>query len=63
MFFNALDSRQSWFTKGGISDTISVYPNQIRFLSPTGKENTGLIYLSFNDEIPFGVFPDDLDLN
>ena len=52
-----------WFTKGGISDTISFYPNQIRFLSPTIKENKSLIYLLFNDEIPFGIFPDSLDLN
>ena len=37
--------------------------NQIRFLSPTIKENRGLIYLFFYDEIPFGIFPDDLDLN
>ncbi len=29
MFFNALDSRLSWFAKGGISDTISLYPNEI----------------------------------
>jgi hypothetical protein len=39
------------------------YPNQIRFLSPTIKENRGLIYIFFNDEIPFGVFPEYLDLN
>ena len=63
MFFNASDSRLSWFTKGGISDTISFYPNQTRFLSPTIKENRGLIYLFFNDKIPFGDFPENLDLN
>jgi hypothetical protein len=63
MFFNASDSRLSWFRKGGISDTISFYPNQIRFLSPTIKENRGLIYLFFHDEILFGVFPYNLDLN
>ena len=34
VFFNASDFRLSWFTKEGISDTISFYPNQIRFLSP-----------------------------
>ncbi len=45
MFLNASDSKLSWFTKGGISDTISFYPNQIRFLSPTIKENKSLIYL------------------
>ena len=39
-----------WFTKGGISDRISFFPNQIRFLSPTIKENKSLIYLFFNDE-------------
>jgi hypothetical protein len=63
MFFNAADSELLWFTKGGISDTISFYPNQIRFLSPTIKQNKGLIYLFFNDEIPFGIFPHNLDLN
>jgi hypothetical protein len=63
MFFNASDSRLSWFTKGGISDTISFYPNQIRFLSPTINENKGLIYLFFYDEIPFGIFPNNLDGN
>jgi hypothetical protein len=63
MCFNASDSRLSWFTKEGNSDRISFYPNQIRFLSPTIKENRGLIYLVFNDEIPFGVFLDNLDLN
>ncbi len=47
----------------GISDTISFYPNQTRFLSPTIKENTSLIYFVFYDEIPFGIFPDNLDLN
>ena len=57
MVFNASDSRLSWFTKGGIYDTISFYPNQIRFLSPTFKENRGLTYLFFNDKSPFGVFP------
>ena len=41
MFFNAADSELLWFTKGGISDTNSFYPNQIRFLSPTIKENKG----------------------
>jgi hypothetical protein len=44
MFFNASDSRLSWFTKGGIFGTISFNPNQIRFLSSTIKENRGLIY-------------------
>ena len=63
MFYNAFDSELLWFTKGGISDTISFYPNQIRFLSPTIKENKSLIYLFFNDEIPFGIFPYNLDLN
>ena len=63
MFLNATDSELLWFTKGGISDRISFFPNQIRFLSPTIKENKSLIYLFFNDEIPFGIFPDNLDLN
>ncbi len=63
MFLNASDSELLWFLKGGISDTISFYPNQIRFLPPTIKENKSLIYLFCNDEIPFGVFPDNLDLN
>ena len=49
--------------KDAISDTISFYPNQIRFLSPTIKENRGFIYIFFYDEIPFGVFPEYLDLN
>ncbi len=31
--------------KNGISDTISFYPNQIKFLLPNIKENKGLIYL------------------
>ena len=31
MFFNATDSELLWFTKGGISDRISFFPNQIRF--------------------------------
>jgi hypothetical protein len=53
----------SWFTKGGIFDTFSFYPNQIRFLSPTIKENRGLINLFFNDKIPFGIFLYNLDLN
>ena len=54
----------SWFTTEGISDTISFYPNQIRFLSPNNiKENRCLIYLFFYDRIPFGVFPENLDLN
>jgi len=61
MFFNASNSRLSWFTKGGIFDTISFYPNQIRFISPTIKENRGLIDLFFYDEIPFGVSTDNLD--
>ena len=47
MFFYASNSRLSWFTKGCISDTISFYPNQISFLSPTITENRGLIYLFF----------------
>ncbi len=63
MFFNASDLELLWFTKGGISDTISFYPNQIRFLSPTIKENKSLIYLFFYDEIPFGICPDNLVLN
>jgi hypothetical protein len=63
MCFNASDSRLSWFTKGGISDTISFYPNQIRFLSPTIQENRGLIYLFFYDEILVGVSQGNLDLN
>jgi hypothetical protein len=63
MFFNPSDSRLSWFTKGGISETITFYPNQIRFLSPSIKENKGLIYLLLNDEIPFGIFPVNFDLN
>ena len=63
MFLNASDSELLWFTKGGISDTISIYPNQIKILSPTIKENKGLIYLFFYDEIPFGFFPKNLDLN
>jgi hypothetical protein len=63
MFFNPSDSRLSWFTKGGISDTISFYPNQIRFLSPSIKENKDLISLFFNDEIPFGIFPVNFELN
>ena len=45
------------------SDTISFYPNQIRFLSPTIKENRGLIYIFLNDKIPFGGLPEKLDLN
>ena len=60
MLFNARDSRLSWFAKEGISDTISFYPNQIGFLSPTIKENIGLIYLFFYGEISFGVSPDIL---
>ena len=63
MFLNAADSELLSFTKGGISDTISFNPNQIRFLSPTIKENKSLIYLFFNDEIPLGIFLDNLDLN
>jgi hypothetical protein len=47
VFFNASNSRLSWFTKRGISNTISFYPNQIRFLSPTIKEDIGLFYLFF----------------
>jgi hypothetical protein len=31
MFFNASDLRLSCFTKEGISDTISFYPNKINF--------------------------------
>jgi hypothetical protein len=56
MFLNASNLRLSWFTKEGISNIISIYPNQIRFLSPNIK-NSGSIYLFFYDEIPFGVFP------
>ena len=63
MFFNASDLRLSWFTKEDISDTILFYPNQIRFLSPNITQNRVLIYLFFYDKIPFGVFPDNLDLN
>ena len=63
IFFYASDLRLKWFTKEGIFDTISVYPNQIIFLSPAIKENKGLIYLFFEDEIPFGFFPENLDLN
>ena len=44
MFFYASDLRLTWFTKEGISDTISCYPNQIKNLSTTMKENKGLIY-------------------
>jgi hypothetical protein len=58
MFFNALDSRLSWFIKVAIFDTISFYPNQIRFVSPNIKENRGFIY----DEILFGIFPNNVDL-
>ena len=36
---------------------------QINFISPTIKEKKGLIYLFFYDEIPFGFFPENLDLN
>jgi hypothetical protein len=43
MFFNTSDLTLSWLTKEGISDTISFYPNQIKILSPTIKENKGLI--------------------
>ncbi len=63
MFFNASDLRWTWFTKDGISDTISFCPNQINFLLPTINENKGLIYLFFDNEIPFGVFPENLNLN
>jgi hypothetical protein len=38
MFFNASDSRLSWFTKEGISDTNSFYPNQIGFYHPLLKK-------------------------
>ena len=33
------------------------------FLLPTSKEKKGLIYLFFYDKIPFGFFPENLDLN
>ena len=35
----------------------------MKILSPTIKENKGLIYLFFDDEIPFGVFVEKIDLN
>ena len=57
MFFNASDSRWTWFTKDGVFNTISFCPNQIKILSPTIKENKGLIYLFLDEEIPFGFFP------
>jgi hypothetical protein len=41
---------------------MSFYPNQIKILSPTIKENKGFIYLFFDAEIPFGFFPENLDL-
>ena len=41
----------------------SLYPNQIKYLSPNIKENKGLIYLFFYDKIHFGYFPKNLDLN
>jgi len=63
MFFNASDLTFSWFTKGGISYTISFYPNQINFLSPTINEKKVLIYLFCYDEIAFGFFQENLDLN
>ena len=63
MFFNASDLTFSWFTKGCHSDTISFYPNQINFLSPTIKENKVLIYLFCYGEIAFGLFQENLDLN
>jgi len=64
MFFNASNVRwMSWFTEDDIFDTISVCPNQIKLLSPTIKENKYLIYFFFNDEIPFGFFPEKIDLN
>jgi hypothetical protein len=47
MFVYASDLRWTWFTKDGISDTISFCPNKIKFLSPTIKENKGLNYLFF----------------
>ena len=61
-FFCASDFGLTWFTKKGISDTISFYPNQIKFESPSIKENKGLTYLFF-DEISFGFFPENLHLN
>ncbi len=45
MFVNASDLRWTWFTKDGISDTISFCPNKIKILSPTIKEKKGLINL------------------
>ena len=53
MLFNASDLIWTWFAKDGISDTVSFCPNQVKKLSPTIKENKGLIYLFFYDEIPF----------
>ena len=32
-------------------------------MSPTIKENGGFIYLLFYDKLPFGVFPENFDLN
>jgi len=54
VFFNASDLRWTWFTKDGIFDTTSFCPNQIKMVSPTSKENKGLIYLFFDDKTPFG---------
>ena len=49
--------------KKDIYDTLSFYPNQIKFISPNIKEDRGFIYLFFDDKIPFGFFLENLDLN
>ena len=63
MFFNASDLRLTSFTREGIFDTISFCPNQRKLLSPTINETKGLIYLFFEDEITFGFFTENSDLN
>ncbi len=42
---------------------ISFCPNQNKCLSPIIKQYKGLIYLLFNDKLPFGYFPEKFDLN
>jgi hypothetical protein len=47
----------TWFTNDGISHSMSFYPNQIMFLSPTIKEKNVSIKMLIHNDIPVDFSP------
>jgi hypothetical protein len=56
-FFSFHTHELTWFTHGDISDSISFYPNQIQFLSPTINEKFISIKMLIQSDISFDFSP------